>query len=327
MARTDAERFDEAIAYIKKMPGGGPELAQEIIDATGARKNAFGARMSLKKSGIALIGTGEQHTAVRAVVLCELAFFSFPYAPAVDHTNTPTVEISDAEITDTKKKLLPKFRGTVDDEIKEYMLGADRTLVNLMAAARRVREPAVTPIPIYRAKRSDNFVGGGGSIVCYDGVKNWLFASGMASRRWLKKKGTLLNANTTGDIFGAGNVVPPAQWGQIEPGYFWSIERRIGAVIDATTCHWGVSLGNGEAVATNNTTASLGGPTGVVQLAFLEKEGDGTKYGIYRFTELCDVLNRNIKYGHHGAADPAAVDTNIQVKKYNPLLLGGDKLF
>lgn len=317
--RTDRQRYDEAITYLDNMNNGGTALSQAVDLATGNRKDEFGRRISLHGSGARLIGRDIQHQAVKALNLCELAFFSFPHAPDKDMRNTPRNEITDAEIIASRNKFLTSLRGTVDEEIREYMLGNVRSHAGLCSAARRVKEPATQIITLWRIKRSDNKIGGGGSIVCYDGVKNWLFAAGLASRRWIINKGVNLNANTTGQTFGAGTVVAPQNWGGIPAGYFWSVERKLGTgAIDSTTCHWGVSLGGGIAAATNNTHTSLG-PHGNVTLQFSDRAGDGTPYGVFRFVDICNILNRNFKYGHQGSGNPAAVDTNIQVKQYDPM--------
>jgi hypothetical protein len=319
MARTNAERVSEALDYLKTIS---PKLEADVRTAVGNRTEQFGAKMSLEGQGLRLIGTGDQHTAVRSLVLCQLAFFTPPYQPGQDAQGMQRAPISDGQILETKKNFLPKLKSSVDAEIKEYVLGDHPSLDGVVEAAKRLNSTSQYSPFVWNVKRSDSVLPGGGAVVCYDGVKAWLFAAGFVSRKWLIKKGILLDANTTHEIFGDGQIVRPENWNMIPRGYFWSIEqKRLNGSINSTVCHWGVSLGMGIAAATNNTTASPGNNQGdIVTLQCITKHGNGQPYATYVFRNMCDVANRNDKYSQQmGAHTPPAVDTYIQVRQYNPL--------
>lgn len=323
--RTNVQRYNEACSYLENLPNGGMELKNAVVAATRGREDLLGGKLSIEGQGLRLIGTDAQHQAVKALVLCELAFNTKPHIPDKDIQGMSIAEISDTDISTTKRNFLVKTKSSVDEEIRHYMLASDRSYQKLCDAARRVRNAGTESIPLWRKKRSENYFSDGAFVICYDGVKMWLFAAGMVSRRWLSSVGITLDANTSKAVFGQGTAVPPSQWDSIEPGFFWSIEKkRADTSIDTKTCHWGLSLGGGLVVATNNTYATAGPNRELIQLQFVDQEGPGNTWGISRFKELCNILNRDFKYrSTDSTADPTSVDQHIHVCKYDPMSLVG----
>ena len=102
---------------------------------------------------------------------------------------------------------------------------------------------------------------------------------------------------------GDGAVVDRRDWGLIPKGYVWNVHR----VGDKSTTHWGVSVGNDTAIACNNTDSSP-----AKKLVYIR---GNTHYGKFKFSEICEVLNGTVKYGHTGTGAPGE---NIVVRAFDP---------
>ncbi|HUI56747.1 MAG TPA: hypothetical protein VLY04_17350, partial [Bryobacteraceae bacterium] len=77
MARTNVERVDKSIAYIRDNVS--RTLAGKFA---GIDKEAAGAQISLSKAGFMFTGTKDQHWALRALLLCQWKFLGNDAKPA-----------------------------------------------------------------------------------------------------------------------------------------------------------------------------------------------------------------------------------------------------
>lgn len=290
MSKTPQQRYAESLAYLKKIDNSlGVDVDQKIGPAKLA---AVGGEISLSKSGFWNALAGDKHDAMRALLLCYIAYFRTPHC-RMDWAST-------AMLDQVKKKFANKSRSDIDTEIKYFIQVPGRLSASLAVAAET--NNLVSGVPDYfNRTRKDRELGA--NPVCYNGVFLWLFVSGFVSKRWLAKDANELDANSANRILGDGQIVPQTQWDSIPRGYIWNIHRTG----DQTTCHWGVSLGNGRAAACNNTDES---PT----LKMTYESGE-SKFGIFRFSDICAVLEGHDKYGY---TPGGATSGNIVVKAFDP---------
>ena len=296
MARTDQERYNEAVAHIKKLDGA---LGADVQSKIGPKQLNAGQEISLAGAGYWHTGTPEQHTAVRAYLLCLLAYFRTPYSK-IDWCSNVAMDTA-------RTRLKNKSPQQVNQEILLFLKKPSATYADLMAAALRVKYDTGSVDPIARTREDTNV---GANPICYNGVATWLFASGFVSKRWLANKGMDLKGSTASLYLGDGDEVPEDRWGSIPAGWIWNVHKAG----DNTTNHWGISLGGGRAVACNNTDESHG-----VKLIY--EPGGRSQYGIFDLINACDVMRRNAKYLPPDTAYNPAV-ANIVVRELNPLTAG-----
>ncbi len=297
MARTDDERYTQALDCLKAID---TDLAADVDAKIGARATAVGAKLSLAGAGYWRAGSAAQHTAVRALTLCHIAYFTPPHADK-DYAN-------DAALDSTRVRCHGRPLRQIEEEIRLYLRLPNPTLDDLADAATRVNEVVGVMERMFR-KRTDTNVSS--NPICYDGVVSWLFTAGFISKRWLAREALKMKAAKANKYLGDGVIVDEDDWGSIPRGYVWNVHR----VGDKETCHWGVSLGDGKAVACNNTDVSL-----TKTLAYINDEGarpGDTKYGKFLLADMCEVLNGHFKYGHEGTGKPTKM--NIVLRKINPL--------
>lgn len=296
MARTDSERYDQAVKYIEDNISTtlSTEIKQKITARPGATKDTVGAELSLKGKGFHTSGTDDQHMALRGLMLCQITYFRKPHAEFDEYCSADALD-------KTRKAWKGKSEALVQAQIRMYEKKPIRHLADVSDAAKRIKKVEGSVNPIDRQYTDDNV---SKAPVCYHGVSAWLFAAGMVSKRWYAREGLRIDGNTANQQLGQGATVTEANWGSIPEGYVWNIHRTG----DPTTCHWGVSIGNGIAIACNNTDSS----PGMTPLNYAE---GNTAYGKFNFVELCNILNANEKYG--GSAQNNS--NNIVVKQINPL--------
>lgn len=300
MARTDATRYDQALAHVK---GINLALGTDINTKVGVNAAAVGAELSLKGKGYWSHGDN-RNMALRALLLCHIAYFRPPHGS----TNVATFEAVDAMKRDCHGKSL----NDLNAKIREFLIDDNASLNGLVNASNRVSVLSGT-VDYFKRSRTDTNIGK--SPICYDGVVNWLFTAGFVSKKYLAKEALDMHATRSNLYIGQGQPVTRQNWNQIPLGYIWNIQRKG----DPSTCHWGLSLGNGRAVACNNTAGS---PFyGLVNLQ--PPAPAGMAYGKFDLEELCLVLNSDLKYGHRGGKTaPASDDVNIAVRQINPLTAG-----
>lgn len=294
MARTDQQRYDEALQYLKRID---TALGNEVSGKVAGRAAAVGQEISLGGAGYWRSGSEAQHTAVRALLLLQITYFRPPHCRAM---------LANASVLDaTRRTFQGKHEALVRDEILDYIRPANRSLYGLAQAALHANQPMGSLDPV-TLKRTDRQLGA--NPICYNGLTLWLFAGGFVSKRWLAGPGNKIDANNADQAFGTGVVVPPHQWDSIPMGHIWTIQRKS----DPTTCHWGLSLGDGLAAASNNTPGS---PFLMLDI----RPGGDSKCGTFAFEQMCAVLNSDFKYGHASKEPPSAPDANIVVKKIDPV--------
>lgn len=296
-------RFALALAHIRTISG---PLADDITAQSALWSATKKDLLSLGGAGYWKSGSQEQHIAVRALLLCTLCYFRQPHA---------NMEIaSDAVLGEIRTRMLGKSIAQVNEEIRLYLRSPAPTKDGLAQAALDVFHKTGN-VTGYSRTRTDTNVGTG--PVCYNGTSTWLFAAGFVSRAWLAKEGSQMLDTTARQFLGLGALIGgPAQWSTIPRGHIFHIHKTG----DMNTCHWGVSLGAGRAVACNNTAQApqrrpdasiireakiLPGKTKGLpiedNLAF-EADTDAG-YGIFQMAELCGILNRTSKY-MVGTLDP-----------------------
>ncbi len=297
MARTDDDRYKQALDCIKAIDAA---LAAEVDQKIGHSTTAVGAKLSLAGAGYWRSGSAAQHTAVRALTLCHIAYFTPPHADK-DYADATA-------LAGVRANCLGRSLAEIEDELRLYLRFPNPTLEGLAAAATRVSDVIGVMERMLR-KRTDTNVSA--NPICYDGVVSWLFAAGFISKRWLGRQALKMQASKANKYLGDGIVVDKDDWDSIPRGYIWNVHRTG----DKETCHWGVSLGDGVAVACNNTDVSL-----TKQLDYINDEGarpGDTKYGKFLLADMCEVLNGHFKYGHEGKGKPTKM--NIVLRKVNPL--------
>ena len=76
MARTNLERYTQAIDYIKQNID--RPLADKLSQKANAKKELLGKAISLHGGGFWHTGTKEQHKAIRALLLCQQVYLKPP---------------------------------------------------------------------------------------------------------------------------------------------------------------------------------------------------------------------------------------------------------
>lgn len=236
MPKTDQQRFDDAFRYLQAINGG---LAADVKLKVG-NEAAAGKEISLEGGGFWHSGSDAQHNAIRALLLCQKAYLTPPYFKGFF--------INFAKDT-TKRYWHGKSEDAVKDAIRCY-LPAHGTLLGLVTAARTVNETSGT-FDFYTLNRQSNNLGA--NPICFSAVRMWLFKAGFVSIKWLASTGFDLTANTANQILGDGRVIPLSQLGQIPAGHIFNFH----APQSKETCHWGLSIGGGRAIAANTTAQCL----------------------------------------------------------------------
>jgi hypothetical protein len=265
--RTDTERYDQALSYIKTNVSA--DLGRLIEDKSGDRKK-IGAALSLAWHGFKNTGTKTQHMALRGLLMCQNVLIDpKKYEHPVGKTDAKNYLGKDCRNT------IEHFKNKGEDEICK-------------AIRSYTRLPNVTLALFAQAARDLTSMGGdfnlcsvareqptnwGGTTNCYGAVKIWLFKSGLCSLRWMLEEGDKLNAYSCNQIIGNGNIVQEGNIGNIPEGMIFNIHDSV----DTAICHWGVCLGGGKAAA-SNTTAGAMSNSGPI---FVKFDTGHTAYGIF----------------------------------------------
>lgn len=308
LSMTDTNtRFMAAMAHVNTIS---QALASDIATKTVLWRDAEKDLLSLGGGGYWRSGSTDQHTAVRALLLCTLCYFRPPHA---------AMELANAEaLKSIRDAMQGKAIAVINAEILLYVRAVNPTKDGLALAAQTVCNATGT-VTAYSRTRAETNVGTG--PVCYNGTSTWLFAAGFVSRRWLAREGSQMLDTTARQYLGLGELIGGrAQWSTIPKGHIFHIHKTG----DMNTCHWGVSLGAGRAVACNNTAQAPmrnddgskirlppapGRMLGIPRESNLTFEGTGNPtYGVFQMAELCDILNRTSKYmvGTLDRDDPTA---------------------
>lgn len=271
MARTDAERYDQALDYIRKQIS--PALASQLAEKGNPRKQQLGKAISLAGGGFWHAGTKQQHMALRGLLLCQQIYLKPPVS-TTDYAK---------DGSETKNHFKSKSEEQVKEAIRIYTCKPNVSLEDFAQAALKITSPAGS---FDRFSRTRSDISFGGVTNCYGAVKIWLLNSGCCSLPWYDKEGSTLTAYTVNTIIGDGAVVDQAKLNDIQRGYVFNIHDSL----DPNVCHWGVSLGEGWAAA-SNTTPGWVGSDGEVMVNF--RKG-GAAYG--EFTLESAVAVCKLKY-------------------------------
>jgi hypothetical protein len=288
-------RYNKALEYVRELSR---ELADDLTAKTAGWDDARKDLLSLGGGAYWRLGSKEDHIAVRALLLCTVCYMRKP------HANMDLVQAE--QLKEIRDAMEGKPKAFVDQEIRLYCRDDRRSKDRLAQAAQDVCR-AEGNVTAYSRTRAQTNVGTG--PVCYNGTSTWLFAAGFVSRRWLAKEGSQMLDRTAREFLGEGALIGGReQWSTIPRGHIFHIHKTG----DPNTCHWGVSLGEGRAVACNNTTQAPqrnpdaskvrlppepGKLVGLPIESNLKFEGTGNAtYGIFDLAELCDILNRTTKY-------------------------------
>ena len=263
MAKTDQQRFDDAIKYLA---GIDQALAADVKQQLAARTLEAGKDISLEGMGYGLSGSDAQHNAVRALILCQKAYLTLPYFKGF---------FIGFEKDKTKRLWKGKPEHAVKEAIRCYLPKPGATHQALVEAAKTVNETSGN-FDFYTLTRESKNLGA--NPICFAAVRMWLFKAGFVSIKWLASTGFDLTANSANRILGDGRVIPLSQIEQIPPGHIFNFH----APQSKETCHWGLSIGNGLAIAANTHQQILqsGRVTFITGNSF---------YGQFKLTESYDV--------------------------------------
>ena len=299
MVRTDQQRFDEALAYLKTID---IQLATEVKQHIGGRVLEAGRELSLEGHGYWRSGNDLQHTAVRALVLCQKAFLTPPYFKGFyigfEHPKTKTF-------------FHGKSEAIVKEAIKCYLPLRSASLPGMVAAAKMVNETSGN-LDFYTLTRQSKNLGA--NPICFAAVRMWLFIAGFVSMRWLASAGFDLNANKANQMLGDGTPVTLDHINQIPAGHIFNFH----AARDKATCHWGLSLGNGMAVASNTHQQ-------ILQSVKVDFTSGNSFYGQFKLEESYDVckwkyaLDADVN-AYKDTRDPASIPP-ITIRDINPALV------
>ena len=293
MSRTDTERFTEAVNYLRALS---PALATDVVTNTPGRAAQLGASISLEGAGYWKSGTANQHSAVRALLLCHQVYLKPPYA------KTDLATSGDA----AKSSLRTKTEDQVKRAILCYLPTLNPTLEGFARAAEAIKKPNGDFVWETRTRDDQTL---GPNPVCFNAVKVWLFNAGFVSLRWLATKGMLIDAHRANSHLGDGQIIQKDQVKNIPRGQIFNFHVNNHKEV----CHWGVSLGSGWAAGANTTpSAAAGGVTKSVNF----RNGGNSVYGEFTLESSAEVCK--LKYTPHGQPvqditirqiDPTAVGT------------------
>ncbi len=296
MARTDKERFDEAIRYIIRYIGA--DLALSATGALTQRTDAdVGAAISLGGAGYWRHGSEDQHTAVRALLLCQQAFLMAPFAVGAGGAPFNYIVFPDL----AKTYYLKKTEEQVKQALRAYLPIGGAARDDVVTAATGIQNPGGGTYWETMRRDTDPFPG---MPVCFDALKMWLFKAGFVSLRWLAQTGPLMTAQTVNAMLGQGVVIQEAQLGNMPAGYLFNFHRAG----DQAVCHWGVSLGAGWA-AGSNTTANWPGAAAPVNF----RSGGGA-YGEFTLASALEVCKHKYKRPPEAVAD-------VTIRQIDPTLV------
>jgi len=285
-SRTDTERYDQALAYIKTNISA--DLGRQIELKSAGQKKKVGAALSLAWHGFKNTGSKSQHMALRSLLLCQNTLLDpKQYAYPVGDDKKAATNYLGKDCKNTIEFFKNKTEPTICKSIESYTRLPNVTLAKFAQAARDLTDMAGA-FNLCSVSREQNTTFGG-TTNCYGAVKIWLFKSGLCSLRWLLEEGNKLDAYSCNQIIGDGDVVLERDINNIAEGKVFNIHDSVNPAI----CHWGVCLGGGRAAASNTTAGGMG-KTGAV---FVDFESGNTSYGIFSLQSSVDVCKTTYKSG------------------------------
>lgn len=275
--RTDTERYDQALAYIKTNVSADIGL---LIDAkAGGKKKQIGAALSLSGYGMKNVGSKNQHMALRGLLMCQNVLLD-PKAYEHPVGNKHAKNYLGKNCRNTVEHFKNLGEADICKAIQSYGRLPNVSLKQFAQAARDLTNMGGDfNLCSVTREQTTNF---GGTTNCYGAVKIWLFKSGLCSLMWLLEEGDKLNAYSCNQIIGNGDIVTEDNIDNIPEGKIFNIHDSA----DPAICHWGVCLGGGMAAASNTTA---GGMTkgGAVFVDFTPP--GNTAYGLFKLQSSVDV--------------------------------------
>lgn len=271
MGRTNGERYDAAIKYIKDNID--LNLGNTVQAKGNAKREALGKAISLSGGGFWNTGSSGQHMALRALLLCQQVFLKPPESD-IDYAKDGSA---------TKLHFKSRSEENVKEALRSYTKKNNVTLEEFAQTALRIKNTLGSFDAFSRTRADTSF---GGTTNCYGAVKIWLFNSGCCSLPWCLKEGSTITAYTVNQIIGDGAVIDEARVDEIPRGHVFNIHDAD----DPNICHWGVSLGDGWAAA-SNTTPGAAGQNGAVMVDF---RSGNTAYGEFKLDTAVEVCK--LKY-------------------------------
>ncbi|HEX4808396.1 MAG TPA: hypothetical protein VH325_05675 [Bryobacteraceae bacterium] len=269
---TDQQRFDDTITYLGTIDNA---LAADVKQKLIGKTVEAGKDISLEGMGYWHSGNDAQHKAVRALLLCQKAYLTPPYFKGF---------FISFEKDKTKQFWHGKSETAVKDAIKCYLTKPGATYQTLVSAAKMVNQTS-GDFDFYTLTRESRNLGA--NPICFSAVRMWLFKAGFVSIKWLASDGFDLTANSANQILGDGQIISLSKIDQIPPGHIFNFH----APESKPTCHWGLSIGNGLALAANTHQQILQS----VRVNFIT---GNSFYGEFQLAESYDVCKW--KYAREG---------------------------
>lgn len=305
---TQDERLLKTLDYLTTFNGGLAAHASSLLvtlpdDQLGNLLNV----LSLEGNKLyAMFGSTTKGMAVRALLLLQRAYF-FKDTWSVGNGGVKfswgTNEDPAQSAAACKNAWINKTEGQVRAALASFIETTTPATEAVIEAAFRIKTGIINnPPPWEKLSRSmSDFPGG---RVCFDGLCWWLFKAGFVSLRWMAKEKGRMVAQNANEILGWGhNVLDVGRqetptW---DPPRVRETLRQIprGRLINwrgkgpnAGVCHWAFTLGNGDAVGVNNSSAAAGPNKTLVNTVF--RQG-GTEWGVFDIESMCTVYNGKLE--------------------------------
>ena len=277
--RTNTERYDQALSYIKTNVS--PTLGESIERKSAANKDKIGGALSLAWHGFKNAGTKQQHMALRGLLMCQNVILDpKKYENPAGTSNKNATNYLGKSCRNTIEFFKSKSEDEICKAIQSYTRLSNVTLKQFAQSARDLTNMGGDfNLCSVTREQGTNW---GGTTNCYGAVKVWLFKSGLCSLPWMLDEGGELNAYSCNQIIGNGNIVAEEDIDKIPEGMIFNIHDSA----DPAICHWGVCLGGGKAAA-SNTNAGAMGSKGAVFVNF-DPPGN-TAYGLFTLKSSVDV--------------------------------------
>lgn len=307
MVSSTDERLSKTLNYISNDISS--SLRVRLDEALiGRNKVELAEAISLGGAGYWRHGSEGQHSAVRALILCQKVFLYPPWAKGA--AGWDMVYVGDEGPDWAKTHFLKKTEEEVKAALRAYFMPTPGTRPGLVEAARNSADAST----LYYAKLTRETSPFPGMQICFDAVRMWLFKAGFVSIPWLTKFGMQITAQTANQMLGDGEVVHENVLQNFPAGYIFNFHREG----DKSVCHWGIGLGGRNAVGAN-TTAKAGSGSDEKRVAFIS---GSSVYGTFDLKSSYDVCVR--KYARAKTTTSAGeTHARVVIRKIDPTTVAG----
>jgi hypothetical protein len=302
MPKTNDERFDDTIAYVRNLDDA---LATDIESRTPFH-NVVGSALSLEAQNWTerfknVLTNERQRQAVRALVLCRAVYHQVPYATAAQNGT----HFSFGSPEDVIRYFRDKDQQTLDDAIRCYVqIGGN---VQSLVRAAQARQNPAGGIQWDTITRQPNAAFG--EQTCFNGVALWLFQSGYVSLRWLIKCKMDMTPQLVNTWLGNGVQIQPAALANMPRGHIFNFHLQNRSDV----CHWGISIGAGRGVAVNTKAAALGTAQDAANVEVNFSGAGSSAYGEFALMESYTVCTHS--YERSNRQSPLA---NVVIRQIDP---------